>query len=130
MILDDLAALIESEGLGTVGADVIKSRLPEKPIECVALLDEEGASPTYAQNSTAVDWESPHVQVVVRSEDYDVAKTRAQAIADVLGAVSNEVVGAARYLRVVLLNSPFQLDVDDSELVQVGFNLEARKAPG
>ncbi len=130
MLLTDLAQLVVDNSLGVLGTDLFRSRLPEEPDDCVAILEFEGTTPSFVQNTAEVNRENPRAQIQVRSPQYQTARTKADSIWALLAAVSNDVLGSTRYLRVRALNSPFKFDHDANERTVIAFDVLAEKDPG
>lgn len=70
----DVAARLQANGIGTIGAVVFRHRLPSSPSAAVAVLSAGGPAPIGAVLSY------PRIQVLARDDTLDAALARAQAV--------------------------------------------------
>lgn len=68
-VIDDIAGYLEAQGVGTVGTTIFKSRLPDKDITCLVVLDTGGPQP-----DKYLPTGSPTFQVFIRSLTYPLGK--------------------------------------------------------
>jgi len=94
----EVAKLINTAGLGTLNTDMFIGRtrtLPEDGDEAfVQILHTGGLPPGYIHNNDEPNLEHPSFQILVRSKDFEAARTRAWAIWHVLDRVRHEIVVA------------------------------------
>jgi hypothetical protein len=80
-------------------------------------------------DGTAID--RPRVQVTVHARTYAAADAQAQACHRALARIVNQTAAdGTRYLRVVPIQSPFELGLDTAGRAVVAFNVECWKAVG
>lgn len=124
-VLEAIGDYLETQGQGTLGTNLFLARMPESPDSCVTVFEYEGAAPmeVFRSNVTAVDM--PRIQVKVRAsrEDYPVARDKAAAIRDLLGAITNTTISGVSLLRVRPVASilPLGFDQQDRPIVAVNF---------
>lgn len=131
MILDELAALLESWGVGTVGTDIFKGIMPDTPDVAVALLETGGDPPTRMLSPTDTALENPRIAIWARGapDDYTGPRTKAQSAFEALDNVRNDPVGGTRYLDAAPLQQPFLVSRDENSRVIIGFNVAVTKVP-
>lgn len=121
MILDDLADVMSSAGLGTVGTNLFKGALPSAPDACVALLGPYGgAPPVWAMSAGAASGgrpqvERPRVQVLCRDTRYDSAQYKAVAVRFVLDGLGSFTKNGVGYKSVFAVQEPFYLERDGND---------------
>lgn len=135
MLLDDLADVMSSNGLGTVGVTIFKGALPSTPDACVALLGPYGGLPPVWTMSAGPasggrpQVERPRVQVLCRDTRYDAAEQKAVAVRfaiDGLGGFTKNGVG---YKSVFMVQEPFYFERDANNREIFAANLEILRAP-
>src|SRR5262245_33910597 len=128
MVLDDIAALLEAAGVGTIGVDLIKSGLPPdtdpSTTLLTALVESPGMPDLYVHDATLPSVEYPFVQVLVRGAPYgyEAARLKAEHARQVLGGVHNTDLGATFYLWIFVQQPPFWLRTDQQERPILEFN--------
>lgn len=95
MLLEDISAYLEQQGLGTVGVDIYRGDMPDAPDECIALYEQPGQAPE--QNWDA---ERPGLTVRVRSVDRGDAASRAYAVWKALNGLTNAALNGTEYHRI------------------------------
>lgn len=129
-VLTDLGSVLTSAGLGTAGTDLFFGQMPLRPVDCIALLEYGGSTPTWSFNQ--MEWEQPRVQVLVRtSQGYTAGRAKAHTAWSALSAVRNQRINSIQYQNVEVLQSPFPLarDEESSDITFV-FNVEVWKQVG
>lgn len=126
MILNDMAQILQNNGLGVVSSDLFYARMPDQPDDAVCLYEYAGRAPTYVHSG--LSYTSPGLQVVVRSKSYATAKAKIENIFTVLQGLTNITVGDKTYLRVDPQQSPFPMGPDENERhrLAVNFNVGVR----
>jgi hypothetical protein len=124
-VLEEVAALLASAGVGTSGTNLFVAYLPDAPTNAVVVYEYAGAPPTEVFSSTA--HERPRIQVVSRSDVYLTARSKAKLAWDTLNAVANQTLSSTLYLRVRVLQSPFLMGRDENSNALVAFNAECMK---
>lgn len=122
---EDVATLLQSAGVGTLGTTLFVGTLPEAPDAAVAVLATGGAGPQYTISGTAYSVE--RAQVVVRATSYNAAQTTAAAAYSACLAWRNGVQNGTRYLSFTVLQNPFLLGLDDIMRPRFVFNVEGMK---
>ena len=128
MVLDDLAEILSSCGLGTVGTNIFKSLLPSTPDVCVALFVTGGAPPidTMHAGPGVNVAERPTVQVLARDTRPDSAEKTARDAYRVLHWQDGTKNGV-RYLSIEALQQPFFVRRDETDRPIYGFNVLATR---
>jgi hypothetical protein len=119
MLLDDIAAYLQAQGIGTVGTDIHKGFLPDQPDDLVALFEYAG-SPTELTMCDAPALERPGLQVRVRNRTYPAARATIAAAVDALHGLADVTLDGTRYLLIRANQSPASIGLDQnnrSELV-------------
>lgn len=131
MILDDLADVLSSGGVGTVGIDIFKATMPNAPDQLVALFKTGGPAPIHAMaagpGSAVV--ERPHVAIWARAARSDAAEKLAQDCWNLLDALGDRTVNGIRYLSVFALQTPFFLQEDETGRRVYACNFEIVREP-
>ena len=128
-LLDDVADVLSSGGVGTVGTSLFKGMLPSTPDSAVALYETGGPAPVHgmARGPGSALVERPHVQLLSRAARADGAKKTAQDASRLLDALNRSVNGV-RYLTVYAIQSPFFLETDEAGRAVYAVNFEVLKA--
>jgi hypothetical protein len=79
-------------------------------------------------NSTVPKYEQQRATVTVVANTYAVARTRAVAARNALGAVKNQTVGSTWYLRITT-TPVYDMGLDDKDRPRCVFNVWATKRP-
>src|SRR5262245_3512936 len=113
-ILEDIAELLESEGLGTLGTELFLSSMddPGMPSQCTALYQYAGGPPLQVLEAAGVRYARPGLHVRCRAADYPTAEAQADAIWLLLSTVANQEINGTRYLSILPQQSPFPLGPD------------------
>jgi len=129
MVEDDIAALIATDGNGTVGGNVFIGPLPASPDLAVSVSPTVGPPPEYVYGEVDIAIEKPRVQVRVRGEerDYDAPRTLMEQIYRGLSRRGAFTVNSTRYLDLTPLQAPFVLGQDDTGRWIFAVNFEAWK---
>lgn len=123
--LDNLAAHLAANSLGTVGTDIFKLRLPaalDPATVATVLTPTQGLPGKYRYNE-------PRVQVLVRSTDDSAAWSRAFAVYNLLNNPTRFTVGASTARTGFLMSQPLQppffigTDAAGASLIAVNFQL-------
>ena len=125
-VLDEVAAHLASNGVGTVGTDLFKGIMPEGPVNVVTVYEYPGSG--LIEGFGFDGGEQPNIQVMVRNQDYEQARIKAKSAWDVLRAVSNEDLSGVRYFRISVGSSPAGLGRDSNRNALVGFSARVQKA--
>lgn len=116
MITTDIAAYLQTVGIGTVGTDIFKGYMPDAPNDCIVLYQRGGRSPEVVQTSPKLEY--PELHIIVRADGdtaYDDAMTRANSIMTALHTMAEQTINAHRYLYLRALSSPVLMRFDYSQ---------------
>lgn len=131
MLLDDIATLLQTAGVGTIGTSLFKSQMPATPDTAVALLEYGGLSAEHHMAAgpglQRVTIEQPSLQVLCRSTDYPTARTKADVAYKALDGYSG-VIGGVRYGYISARQSPYLIQRDQNDRVWIGFSCLIKKA--
>ncbi len=131
--LDEVAAYLAAQGVGTVGSNIFlgsKASIPEGSGPYLTLVETGGMAPTRVQNKTSGNTQRPTAQVAVRASTYNVARMMLKAAYTALDGVFNTTLSGTFYLRIVPRQEPTDLGVLDGKgRPVIVFNIEAEKEP-
>ena len=137
MILDDIATLLSSGGIGTLGSTgdygIYLGALPPVgtgPEKAVAVYETGGVGPTLAMSGVVgggITAEHPRIQVVVRTGPfaYSTGRQKVQDVVRTLHNVGARTVNGVSYFWINAVQSPFSLSRDEQnrELFAVNFDV-------
>lgn len=131
--MDDLGVRLTAEGVTSNPAAVITkgSKAVIPPVGSGAIIsirETGGTGPTRIQNKKSANTKRPSAQIVVRADSYPVARNKAAQAYDALDGVFNTTINGVRYLRIVALQEPTDIGLDDVGRPQVAFNVLTEKA--
>jgi hypothetical protein len=139
MILDEVAAYLETQGLGTVKLPTNDPAWPihkgglhpgtvTHPDDAIGLSEGPGDPPINEMGSTvgAVAAEAPSLVVTVRSSSYTTARAKAEAVRAKLHKYAGTL-SSTRYLLILARHSPFPLGRDDKDRWLIGCNYDVTK---
>jgi hypothetical protein len=122
----EIKDILETDsGLGLEYAtDLFVGEMPDTPDECVCVYDSPGEDP-----QAGFTYERPHVQIRVRGAKgkYVEAHNLARAVAAVLHGLTNETVGATRYIGIWQIGSVIPLGLDDNKRPIMTINFRAQR---
>jgi hypothetical protein len=127
MIVEELAAYLTAQGLGTLNVDMWLHVSPDEPDEQMTIIEYAGDEPDYVQNERMVDTENPRVQIAVRSAQPQVARLRAELVYQSLMKIKNELVNGTRILQCVPVDNPALAGRDESGRFLVTTNFRVKK---
>lgn len=121
MLIRDIALLLQSEGVGTLGTDIFLGMRPDQPDDLVAIFDTGGFP---------AELEIPDlcrtVQVTVRGKSYATAHGRIWQVYHLLDRPDDRLVIAnGRKMIARAMQPPTLLDRDATNRVMFVFNLQA-----
>lgn len=126
MILDEIASLLEINGLGILGSSLYLGALPDKPDDAVGCYEYGGEAPLHTKDRRAPVQELPRIQVITRSKSYQSAREKAEEVYRILSGFSGEA-GGGYYGRITALQSPFFLLWDAGGRANIACNYRVRK---
>ena len=143
MLLDDVAARLESDGVGTVktssnttpglGWWIYKgATYPSNQDAIVALHESPGMAPTREMEDTvgAVVCENPGLLVQCWHLDYSEARAKAETVWGKLHNLNSVTLGSTRYLSIEARQQPFPTGRDDKGRWVIGCNYSVSKERG
>lgn len=129
MLLDDIATLLTSAGVGTVGTTLFKSTMPDTPDTATAVIEYGGMPPVHhmatGPGAARVVIEQPAVQVLCRALDYPTARNLAETAFKALDGYSGTV-NTVRYWTYAS-QSPYLIQRDANDRVWLGFSVYVKK---
>lgn len=128
MVLAELAAFLETAGIGTRGVNLFYGQDVDTVDNAVWLLEYTGAAPDPKLGQGTVDEESPRVQINVRNLGYDAGRAKAEAIMVALVSIaSGTLLSGTRYLSVLPTSQPSVLSRDKNDRWRFVLNVIAMK---
>jgi hypothetical protein len=146
-MLSDIGTYLQSQGIGTLGADLFLGLMPDQPDNCIALFEYAGSPPDLHWNG-----EYPGLQVRVRGTSYEAARSKIGEIMTALHGLYEQTLGGGdgdegngdegsgdegygepipvtgtRYLLIKARGSPEILKRDASNRVELVLNFEIIK---
>lgn len=109
MLIRDIAQILQSNGIGTLGVDIFLGQLPASPDNVVAIFEYAGEPPDLHANI-----EYPGLQVMVRNKRYDAGRQKIEQARNVLHGIVETVINGHRYLLIRANQSPFLLERDEN----------------
>ena len=85
MMLEDIAAYLQSKGVGTLGTDIRISSEPSSPDTCITLYEYSGQPP-----DLLAELEFPGLQVRSRGKSWSIARTALRNVQSQLQKIGNE----------------------------------------
>lgn len=140
MFLDEIAAHLEANGVGTVGSDIFKgsrAKIPSKdtttglvaPGPYLSLTETGGSGPGRIHNVTTAHPQRPTAQIAVRATKYNLARAMANAAYLALDGVFNTTLSGTFYQSIVARQEPTDIGLDTLERVLITFNIDVEKQP-
>jgi hypothetical protein len=132
---DDISAfLIAQSVLTAAGTDHWINWMPDVPDAAVALYETAGEAPTLGLGADGVQYENPHLQIVVRGAQDDTQTPLATAVTIMkeLAKVQGDRLGSlngTRYLWIQPIQSPEIVDYDAKGRPVASFNCRVSKEP-
>lgn len=123
MMLDEIAAYLATQSVGTVGTNIFIGIIPDSPDNCVALFEYGGSAPDLV--GTYV--ERPNLQVRVRNTSYSTGRAKCASVITALHTLGETTLSGTRYLWVAAKQSPISLGVDAKERYEWSINFQVVK---
>lgn len=122
--IEAVGAYLAANGHGTVGVDLFYGRRQATPDLCRTVYEYEGEPPVEVMGVAGTSIDIPHIQIVVRAghDDYPIARDEAQAIRDLLAAVTGQTLSGINVMRIRPLGSILDLGFDESDRPLIGCN--------
>ena len=135
MLLDEIASLLQTAGIGTLGSSLFKGQIPlDTPTTVetalVALLEIPGLPPLRSHDSPPSRIGQPVVQVVSRGAPYGyvAARQKAHEAWMALDGVCNQTLSGTEYLFIQALQDPFLLKIDEMHRPYLVFSARCQRA--
>ncbi len=122
MLLDDLATVLSSGGMGTSYKDF----MPTSPDSAISIYSAGGQGPTHTMQAPHI-LEEPRVQILCRAASLQEAHETARGVYGVLSGLRNKDVGGVRYHWVTAIQEPFLLGRDQNARFTVACNYTIKK---
>lgn len=132
MFLDDIAARLVGQGVGTIGSNIIlgsKGKVPQGAGPLLSLIETGGFAPTRIHNIPGANTQRPSAQICVRAQSYLAARTMAKSAYLALDGVFNTVINGVLYHSITAVQEPTDIGLDTLERPMIVFNINAEKAP-
>ena len=122
-MLRGIGAYLQSQGIGTLGANLFLGLMPDQPDDCVALFEYAGSPPDLHWNG-----EYPGLQVRVRNKSYAAGRAKIEEVVTELHGLHETILNnSTRYLLVKARGSPEVLKRDNNNRVELFVNFEIIK---
>lgn len=121
-MLREIGAYLQSQGIGTLEANLFLGLMPDQPDNCIALFEYAGSPPD-------LHWpgEYPGLQVRVRNKSYAAARTKIGEAMTALHGLHEQTLSGTRYLLIKARGSPEVLKRDNNNRVELFVNFEIMK---
>jgi hypothetical protein len=121
-VLREIGAYLQSQGIGTLEANLFLGLMPDQPDNCIALFEYAGSPPD-------LHWpgEYPGLQVRVRNKSYAAARTKIGEAMTALHGLHEQTLSGTRYLLIKARGSPEVLKRDNNNRVELFVNFEIIK---
>jgi len=134
MVLDEIGAFLEAEGVGIIGQTLFLGSMPQdepgagSQDAVMAVIEIPGQGPRKAHDQTL--YELPYLQIATRGSPYgyQAARQKAQDAWDALDGVANMALSGTTYLLIEALQSPYFLRSDDMSRPHIIFNCRCTRA--
>jgi hypothetical protein len=127
MILDELAAHVVADGLGTLGVDFFLHVAPDDPEEITVLTEYAGDDPVWIQDDDKIEIENARVQLMTRSARPEVCRLQAERVYQSLMRIKNETLNGTRILWCQPVDTPAMLGRDDNGRFMTTANFRVAK---
>lgn len=130
----DLKTLGVNAGLGTFGGATgtiyisPKAIIPTGDGPYTSIIETGGTGPLQIQDRVNA-YRRPTAQIVVRAQSYNVAYLLAHKWYNVVAKIRNDLINSVFYHKIVPLQEPFDMPLDESGRARVAFNVLATKRP-
>lgn len=124
-MLREIGAYLQSQGIGTLGANLFLGLMPDQPDNCIALFEYAGSPPDLHWNG-----EYPGLQVRVRNKSYAAGRAKIGEVIDDLHGLHGTELCGTRYLLIKARGSPEVLKRDANNRIEMFVNFEIIKERG
>lgn len=134
MLLDEVAAYLQAEGIGIIGQTLFMGSMPQDEPgtggqDAIMALIEIPSRPVIRNHDLSL-YELPRLQIQTRGMPYGypAARQKAQDAWEALEAVTNQVLSGVTYLRIETQRSVYWLRTDDMNRPHLVFDVECARA--
>jgi hypothetical protein len=126
-VLDDLGLYLQENGFGQLGSTIFLGVLPSEPVSYLALTEEYGYDVYYTLEEVQMRYEEPRLIVWSKNPRYEVARSIAQDVYKLFGAIHNQTINGIRYLSCKPEHPPYFNEIDPQRNVFIIFYMEVCK---
>jgi len=132
-LLDEIAARLVAQGVGTIGGDILmgsKAVVPTGDGPYLSLTETGGGGSKRTHRGTPVA--QPTVQILSRAKMYNVARAKLMLAWNALGGdngLHNVTLSSTFYQSITPRQQPTDIGLDAAARPCIVFNIEAEKAP-
>lgn len=121
-MLNEIGTYLQTQGIGTLGADIFLGLMPDQPDNCIALFEYAGSPPD-------LHWEGeyPGLQVRVRNKSYAAGRAKIKEVVTELHGAHELTLNGTRYLLIKARGSPEVLKRDANNRIELFVNFEIMK---
>lgn len=124
-VLNDIGEYLQDNSIGTLGADLFLSQMPDTPDDVITIYEYAGNAPSKLGGNR-----QPGIQIRTRSASYEDARAKIDEVYTLLSKIGNEyeddapegvTINGTTYLHFQTVQEPFEIGIDDNgrhELVQ------------
>lgn len=134
MLLDDVADLLSTGGVGGVGTtsdwSIFKGKLPDAPEKAVAVYETGGLPSVHAMSTGPGNAAAtlPRIQVLVRSPAYSTGRQKAHDAFRLLDGLRERTINGVRYLWIAAVQTePFPIGRDENDRPLIACNYDVVK---
>lgn len=129
-ILDALATYLQTQGQGTVASTIFLTRTPDTPDATVTLYESAGTGPAHVFGASVYAIDHQRIRVVCRAarNDYPAARSKAEAVRAVLGAIRSTTLSGVDIMSVMATSEiyPMTRDGDDRPFIGCDYTVWLR----
>lgn len=132
MFLDEIAARLVAQNVGTIGSNIFlgsKALIPSGDGPYLSLVETGGSAPTRVHNVVTAHTQRPTAQIAVRAKSYIVARTMAKAAYNALDGLFNTTLSGTYYQSITARQEPTDIGLDALERPMIVFNIDCEKSP-
>lgn len=122
MLLDDLADVLSTGGMGTI----YKDYMPTSPDAAISIYGAGGQGPTHTMKAPHV-LEEPRVQVICRAGSLQSAHQSARGVYVLLSGLRDRSVNGVMYRWITAIQEPFLIGRDQNARFTVACNYDVKK---
>lgn len=125
--LDALGAHLQSQGVGTLGTDLMYAVMPANPDVCVTLFEAQGMGPEHVFGGSVSAIERPRLRVMTRAgrQDYPAARAKIEQVRAILGAIRDVNLSGVHFLCVQATSEIYPVNYDHNERPVMGCDFVA-----